>query len=409
MNQVKIGKFIAELRKSKNMTQEQLGEKLGVSFKTISKWENGRGMPELSTLKPLSEELGISINELLSGEKIEKEKYQETFEENMLMAISYNNKINDKNNIIGYFLLIIGYLLILFGIVVFNHDSHFCSFSIIIGVLLTTFGFGNFIKKQKNSVKVIALIMYFVVFMGIMFTLDFVSVKYINNPPIFAHKITTGEESVLYETLFYDVYKYSNNYIKKIVENDAIPLLIPLIDDKLIEETLDMCDGLLLPGGSYIKEVNFKVIDYFYKRKKPILGICMGMQTLAMYSVNIENKERKRIIKPIDTGVDHWPIEVIRKNLTTLAHKDYVNEDSLLYKILDRKEIIVNSLHHNTITEVGSSFKVVAHSEDNLIEAIEYNGNDRFVLGVQCHPEVLPQYNNIFKTFISRCKDDISM
>lgn len=208
---------------------------------------------------------------------------------------------------------------------------------------------------------------------------------------------------------FYDVYKYSNNYIKKIVENDAVPLLIPLVDDKLIEETLDMCDGLLLPGGSYIKEVNFKVIDYFYQRKKPILGICMGMQTLAMYSVNIENKERKRIIKPIDTGVDHWPIEVIRKNLTTLAHKDYVNEDSLLYKILDRKEIIVNSLHHNTITEVGSSFKVVARSEDNLIEAIEYNGSDRFVLGVQFHPEVLPQYNNIFKTFINRCKDDISM
>ena len=49
---------------------------------------------------------------------------------------------------------------------------------------------------------------------------------------------------------FYDVYKYSNNYIKKIVENDAVPLLIPLVDDKLIEETLDMCDGLLLPGGS---------------------------------------------------------------------------------------------------------------------------------------------------------------
>ena len=81
---------------------------------------------------------------------------------------------------------------------------------------------------------------------------------------------------------FYDVYKYSNNYIKKIVENDAVPLLIPLVDDKLIEETLDMCDGLLLPGGRYIKEVNFKVIDYFYQRKKPILGICMGMQTLAM-------------------------------------------------------------------------------------------------------------------------------
>ena len=62
MDQVKIGKFIAKLRKDKNMTQEQLGEKLGVSFKTISKWETGRGLPELATLKPLSDILGITIN-----------------------------------------------------------------------------------------------------------------------------------------------------------------------------------------------------------------------------------------------------------------------------------------------------------------------------------------------------------
>ena len=77
MDQIKIGKFIAELRKEKNMTQQQLAEKLGVSYKTISKWETGRGMPELSTIKPLSEELDVSINELLSGEKVEKQHYQQ--------------------------------------------------------------------------------------------------------------------------------------------------------------------------------------------------------------------------------------------------------------------------------------------------------------------------------------------
>ncbi len=92
MDQIKIGKFIAELRKNKNMTQEQLGEKLGVSFKTISKWENGRGLPELSTLKPLSDELGISINELLSGEKIEQQDYINKLEENMLNTLDYSDK-----------------------------------------------------------------------------------------------------------------------------------------------------------------------------------------------------------------------------------------------------------------------------------------------------------------------------
>ncbi len=92
MDQVKIGKFIAELRKNKNMTQQELGDKLNVSFKTISKWENGRGLPELSTLKPLSEELGVSINEILSGEKLEKQDYQEKFEENIVNTLDYSNK-----------------------------------------------------------------------------------------------------------------------------------------------------------------------------------------------------------------------------------------------------------------------------------------------------------------------------
>ncbi len=89
MNQVKIGRFIAELRKEKNMTQKELAEKLKITDRAVSKWENGRGMPELSLIKPLSEALDISINELLSGEKIAKEEYQEKFEENIINTINY--------------------------------------------------------------------------------------------------------------------------------------------------------------------------------------------------------------------------------------------------------------------------------------------------------------------------------
>ena len=80
MNQEKIGKFILDCRKKKNMTQSELAEKLGVSDRTIGNWENGRNMPDLSLFKPLCDELGITINELLSGENIKKEKYQEKFE-----------------------------------------------------------------------------------------------------------------------------------------------------------------------------------------------------------------------------------------------------------------------------------------------------------------------------------------
>ena len=67
MDQVKIGKFIAQLRKETGWTQETLGEKVGVTNKTISRWETGNYMPDISLLKPLSTELDISLNDLLSG------------------------------------------------------------------------------------------------------------------------------------------------------------------------------------------------------------------------------------------------------------------------------------------------------------------------------------------------------
>ena len=68
VDQIKIGRFIAELRKEQSMTQRNLAEKLGVTDRAISKWENGRGMPDVSLMKPLCEILGISVTELLNGE-----------------------------------------------------------------------------------------------------------------------------------------------------------------------------------------------------------------------------------------------------------------------------------------------------------------------------------------------------
>ena len=199
---------------------------------------------------------------------------------------------------------------------------------------------------------------------------------------------------------FKDTYRYGNNYIKKVYENGAIPLLIPYRDEEVIYESLEMCDGLILPGGDRVRPVNFKVIDYFVKNKKPILGICLGMQTLAMYSVNLEKE--KRIIKKIDTS-NHWPIELLRDNNEALAHYDYIDKDSKLYKIFGQEKIEVNSVHNNTITEVGKMFKVSIKSEDGLIEGIENIDDNNFIVGVQFHPEILPQFNNLFKEFIRNC------
>jgi transcriptional regulator with XRE-family HTH domain len=87
MNQVKIGKFIATQRKSKSYTQKQLADVLGISDKTVSKWECGKGFPEVSLLLPLCNELGISVNELLSGERVSDDDYQKKAEENMVNLV----------------------------------------------------------------------------------------------------------------------------------------------------------------------------------------------------------------------------------------------------------------------------------------------------------------------------------
>ena len=112
MNQEKIGKFILKLRKEKNMTQQELADKIGVTDRAISKWENGRGMPDLSLMKPLCDELGITINELISGESLDKKEYKERSEENIINTISYSdNKIKKTKTL---FKAIVSILIIIF-------------------------------------------------------------------------------------------------------------------------------------------------------------------------------------------------------------------------------------------------------------------------------------------------------
>lgn len=84
MDQVKIGRFIAECRKGKNLTQAQLAEKLNITDRAISKWETGNGMPDSSIMLELCDILEISVNELLRGESIDMENYSKVAEENLL-------------------------------------------------------------------------------------------------------------------------------------------------------------------------------------------------------------------------------------------------------------------------------------------------------------------------------------
>ena len=123
MNQEKIGKFIAECRKEKNLTQVQLAEKLNMSYKSISKWETGRGMPDSSIMLELCNYLGINVNELLSGEHLKEEQYQEKANENIINIAKESDKNRkNKNRIVAVVAVIfLCVLLMLFANIVYNN------------------------------------------------------------------------------------------------------------------------------------------------------------------------------------------------------------------------------------------------------------------------------------------------
>ena len=158
MNQEKIGKFIADLRKGKKLTQEELAERLVVTDKSVSRWENGKCLPDVSLFKPLCSELDISLNGLLSGEKVSEKEYQEKLEENIVNTIDYSNQKVKRIKFVYSFstiiiCLILLTLLILFGIDIMrmrNNEPVFFStwgFKYAPPVNFADFNIENVIKK----------------------------------------------------------------------------------------------------------------------------------------------------------------------------------------------------------------------------------------------------------------------
>ena len=103
MDQRQIGKFIAELRNEKSMTQSELGEKLGVTNKTVSRWENGNYMPDISLITTLCTELGISANELLCAQHLKDSEFKMKADENLIETLNKIKNIRHEKSIIDFF------------------------------------------------------------------------------------------------------------------------------------------------------------------------------------------------------------------------------------------------------------------------------------------------------------------
>ena len=216
MNQEKVGKFIAKCRKEKSMTQSELGEKLGVTDKSIGNWENGRNMPDLSLFKPLCNELGITINELISGEKISKEEYQEKLEENIVNTIDYSTKrITKYSNTIGLLLTVFGFFTALSAIMIFPSESSWGSIYSVFGTIVFTIGISKLTRPLKYYKRLIIILSIYILTIGTLFFADYISVKRNNVAPMFRETSTYlgGDEELLYyDTPFYDVIKCGDKY-----------------------------------------------------------------------------------------------------------------------------------------------------------------------------------------------------
>lgn len=102
MDQKQIGIFIAELRKEQGMTQAELGEKIGVTNKTVSRWETGAYMPDIGVMPRLCEVLGIRINELFSGRRLTDEIYKEEADTNLVSSLQQTKNIKREKSIIDF-------------------------------------------------------------------------------------------------------------------------------------------------------------------------------------------------------------------------------------------------------------------------------------------------------------------
>ena len=145
MDQKRIGEFIAQCRKDKNLTQAELAEKLGVTEKSISNWETGRNMPDLSLFKDLCAILDITINELMSGEKLKNS--QDNLDENIIKLTEYINLKTMRYGIYGMCV----YFILLFFIVASKNMSPNSLVSMICAYNSVTFLSRYKINKSKSD------------------------------------------------------------------------------------------------------------------------------------------------------------------------------------------------------------------------------------------------------------------
>lgn len=216
----------------------------------------------------------------------------------------------------------------------------------------------------------------------------------------------------------------NNAYSEAVIAAGGIPFLLPLVENNLEDDYLDLLDGIIFSGGEDVSPIffheepikglgavdsrrdsyEFKLLEIIKRRKIPILGICRGEQVI---NIAFGGTVYQDIDTQYENSLGHHPGEIERDDL---YHSIIIEKNSTLYKIFEKEKIFINSFHHQSVSKIGKGLKITAKSVDGIIEAYESeNMKNHYIMGIQWHPELLykkyPQFLKIFENFLEEIKN----
>ena len=220
MEQKRIGLFLRELRKEKELTQEQLAEMFNVSNRTVSRWETGSNMPDLSVLVELAEFYQVDIKEIIDGERKSEIMNEET-KETLEKVAEYTRE--DKKmqyykmrSIIGVVLIAFGVFIAVSALSIFPNDSSWGSIYSTFGAIIVSVGVYQLLCKNAYKI-LLAIGCFFVLFISLIFV-DYLGVRFMHQVPRFAYSKEWSEDQIVFRAPFYTAvwhnYDTENEYVE---------------------------------------------------------------------------------------------------------------------------------------------------------------------------------------------------
>ena len=206
MNQEKISKFLAEIRKEKGITQQELAKKLRVSNRTISNWENGKYLPDYELLISLSKIFNVSVSEIINGSKNLKQEPNKTVERLIEFLKYIDDRRNKKYKIMGLLIVLLGLTIKLLSMFLIHHYSDYDTYYMILGYIVSLIGV-SYIYHKDNVNKLIKKTFKFGILILCLFIfIDILEIKIKNIPPRYTDVGYVNYTLRYYKTPFYDVY-----------------------------------------------------------------------------------------------------------------------------------------------------------------------------------------------------------